>query len=68
MKKYERGDLSVRDLHPVQGYLCCEHVLYCPFTCGDKNFFRRARRPNPGRPLDACPFNDGGLAIVDQSI
>ena len=70
LKRYRRGNLSVRDLHPVQAYLCCEHVLYCPFTCGDKNFFVRAKRSNPGIPLDAepCPFNDGGLAIVDQSI
>jgi hypothetical protein len=70
LKKYERGTLSGEDLHLVQGYYCCEHVLYCPYTCGDKNFFRRATRPNPGTPLDSkpCPFHDGGLAIIDQAI
>ena len=65
--RYNSGRLAEINLRLVEGYYCCEHVLYCPYSCGDKNFFQRAIPPDPGIPLSQlpCPFNDGGRAYTD---
>ena len=37
--------------------------MYCPFTCGDKNFFKKMEYDGEeGRLLHGfpCPFGDGG--------
>jgi hypothetical protein len=69
--RYNFGGLGNINLRLVQGYYCCEHVLYCPFSCTDKNFFVRATSLNrrTGIPLDAeiCPFIDGGLPLIAQA-
>ena len=66
LEKYNSGCTDKIQLHPVLG--CCEHVLYCPFTCGHKIFFKKAK-PGSGQPIDMypCPFHDGGRAIPDEA-
>jgi hypothetical protein len=67
LEKYNSDRFREIKLRQVQDYHCCEHVLYCPFTCSDKNFFVRAIPPDTGIPLGACPFHDGGCAYTDQA-
>ena len=69
-EKFNRGKMRDINLHTVLEYHCCEHVLYCPFTCNDNNFFVRATKGCGGTPVGdtSCPFHDGGRGISDGVI
>ena len=56
-------------LRVILGYHCCQHVVYCPFTCGDKIFFKKADYQEVGNSIYGfpCPFRDGGSSIPAQA-
>ena len=62
----QKGSLSGIQRRLAGPYQVSQHVVYCPFTCQHKHYFKRAS----GTPDDsgtslsglACPFNDGGKA------
>ena len=62
------GRLNEIQLRDILGYYCCPHVVYCPFTCGDKMFFKKAESREAGRSIYRlpCPFNDGGSAKASE--
>ena len=69
LEKYKRGNMKDINLHKVLEYHCCEHVLYCRFTCHDHNFFVKAKQGH-GTSVGSypCPFNDAGRGISDTTI
>ena len=69
LTKFQNGHHDQIQLRPILGYYCCYHVIYCPFTCNDKNFLKLAVPPEIGRSLNGypCPFNDGGSAEYSRA-
>ena len=63
-EKLINGRFNEIKLRLILGYYCCEHVVYCPFTCRDNNFFKKMEYYEEGRSLHGfpCPFNDGGIS------
>ena len=62
----QNGSLIGVQLRYAGPYQVCQHVVYCPFTCQHKHYFKKASGipDDSGTSLSglACPFNDGGKA------